>query len=331
VIESNKSTIYLNGVPHVHNVTNSIEAFDGILRVGSDEDDTARIFKGEIDEVVIWNKALTQDEIRAHRHLTKHQLINSDMKMYLQFNTEDVQYLDKSGNGNDGLANGDVHTSTSDVPVGSGSSEMLIVNGPGSYTSSNGVGFNFDGGTDPDGELRIFKMDGYPNVRPSLRNGPSHYWIVNNYGNNASFTGLDSLRFEGVDHISGECNADMLSLYKRAENEHMNSWEEVGNDPSVEIENRSLAYKSNLTVEEMGQFMLINERGIHWIGQKSTDWDEPFNWTPALVPGSDDEAIIRANATYQPIVDLDVLIRALIIQQDARLIQLSNTLIELKK
>lgn len=330
-IEPTKTTIYLNGVPHVHNVANSAEAFNGELRIGSDQGFDTRIFKGEIDEVVIWNKALTQDEVRAHRHLTKHNIIDSDMELYLQFNTERKVNKDVTGNGNDGMHNGQITTTVSDAPVGSGSSDVLQINSAGYYESNNGVGLNFIGSSHPDGQIRVFRMDGSPYKRPSLYDGPSNYWIVNNYGNNITFSDMDSLSFDEVDHFSGGSNPNQLSLYSRGENGHIDNWSMKGTDPSLDVDNALLGYKSSLTVIEMGQFLLVNEGGINWVGAKNTAWDEPYNWLPAKVPTEFDEAIIRAHTKYQPIVELDIDVKAIIMQPDSRLIQMPNTLMQLKK
>jgi len=47
-----------------------------------------RNYKGQMDEVCIWKRALTQEEIREYRHLTKENIIETDPDIlaYYQFN-----------------------------------------------------------------------------------------------------------------------------------------------------------------------------------------------------------------------------------------------------
>jgi alpha-tubulin suppressor-like RCC1 family protein len=65
VIEPAKATIYLNGVPHINNVNHAIEEFNGITRIGRDDPYLSqdRQFKGDIEEVRIWNRPLCEAEI----------------------------------------------------------------------------------------------------------------------------------------------------------------------------------------------------------------------------------------------------------------------------
>ena len=65
VIEPTKATIYLNGVPYVNNVANPVINLGGTTRLGVDDCCGNRYFNGSMDEVRIWNYALSQAEINA--------------------------------------------------------------------------------------------------------------------------------------------------------------------------------------------------------------------------------------------------------------------------
>ncbi len=66
VIEPTKATIYLNGVPYVNIVANSvIDIAAGTTRIGDDNCCSPRHFKGSMDEVRIWSYARTQAQIIA--------------------------------------------------------------------------------------------------------------------------------------------------------------------------------------------------------------------------------------------------------------------------
>ncbi len=61
VIEPDKATLYMNSTGKVNTVSHGIEEFDGITYIGRDY--VSRSYKGLIDEVTIWNRALGSNEI----------------------------------------------------------------------------------------------------------------------------------------------------------------------------------------------------------------------------------------------------------------------------
>jgi autotransporter-associated beta strand protein len=68
VVETNRAFFYLgttNGVltRTTNNVTHGLTGFGDLFRVGTDNGTSGRFFKGGIDEVGIWNRALSQAEI----------------------------------------------------------------------------------------------------------------------------------------------------------------------------------------------------------------------------------------------------------------------------
>lgn len=63
VIEPTRARLYLDGASAQHDATHGPEAFDGVLMIGQDAGFSTRYFAGSIDEVAIWNRALSRDEI----------------------------------------------------------------------------------------------------------------------------------------------------------------------------------------------------------------------------------------------------------------------------
>ncbi len=61
VVEPSKATLYVNNQSAVNNVSHDIEEFDGITNIGRDY--SYRSYKGLIDEVTVWNRALGSSEI----------------------------------------------------------------------------------------------------------------------------------------------------------------------------------------------------------------------------------------------------------------------------
>jgi hypothetical protein len=61
VVEPTQATIYLNGEASVHTAGHGKEEFNGLTRIGRDR--SGRSFKGDIDDVAIWNRALPPGQI----------------------------------------------------------------------------------------------------------------------------------------------------------------------------------------------------------------------------------------------------------------------------
>ncbi len=66
VAEPSGVTVYLNGVGVKHNDAINTATF-GTGKIGSYKGWDSRNYRGQIDEVCIWNKSLTQEEIREYR------------------------------------------------------------------------------------------------------------------------------------------------------------------------------------------------------------------------------------------------------------------------
>ena len=331
VVGPSQTIIYLNGVPYTHNVSNSAEEFNGILRIGSDALDNTRTFKGDIDEVLIWDRELTQDEVRHMRHLTQESLVENDpsLVLYHQFNSPYNISNDVSGNGHTATYSGTVSNIKSDAPVGGGSSSKVIVSGLGEYGSEQGVQLNFGAGTTPNGELFMTKLNNSPNTIPNNDATTSGYWIVNNYGLNMQFTGLEALLISEANHFAHNSDLSNLNLYYRPENGHLADWSLIDQADSLNVKNGINSFYQNFSLEQTGQFLLSNSAGMNWVGVKNDDWEEPYNWSKVLVPAITDEAIINGKALYQPILDLDVEIKSLILQPGARIIILPGVALDL--
>jgi photosystem II stability/assembly factor-like uncharacterized protein len=115
--ENNKARLYYDGKLVVEKIVNGeIEASMAPTYIGSGGGDD-RFFKGEIDEVRIWRKALTLQEIHAnmYRHLSG---AEDGLVGYWPFNENSGNIVnDLSGNTNHGTIYGAIHTG-SGAPIG---------------------------------------------------------------------------------------------------------------------------------------------------------------------------------------------------------------------
>ncbi len=237
VVEPTKATIYLNGVPFVNTSSHAVEAFDNTIRIGNDPNSSSRTYKGDIDEVCIWKRALTQSEIRELMHLTKEDVVNlagQEMKVYLQFNEDSGKAYDKTGNRNHATLNStSVTRATSSAPVGGGVSNRTTVNSGGVYSfGSTGLKMGFNptsGNTYPNGEVLVSRLNVTPDQNPNSGENiltDKTYFIVNNYGSNPNFTMLDSIVFENLTgiYLPDEATPTQFSIYKRASIAFGNTW-----------------------------------------------------------------------------------------------------------
>jgi len=63
VIEPDSATLFMNDTLAVHKIAHSAEEFNGNFEIGRDNLNATRYFKGLIDEVTVWNRAHTPEQI----------------------------------------------------------------------------------------------------------------------------------------------------------------------------------------------------------------------------------------------------------------------------
>jgi hypothetical protein len=196
--------LYLNGVAKVNTADPVLVNLPNRQwYVGIDRGNTSRNFKGAIDEVVFYNRSLTQNEVREQMHLTKIPTNDVAMKGYFQFNESAGPVYNQVNYNSAGLVGGATRV-TSTAPVGTGTSERQTVTTSGVKNfSTTGVSLQFpSSGTLPNGELCVTRLTNTPDQLPNASPSVTNYWIVNNYGTNATFAPLSNITLTGYDNIS---------------------------------------------------------------------------------------------------------------------------------
>ncbi|MFY8131691.1 MAG: LamG domain-containing protein, partial [Bacteroidia bacterium] len=194
VITPTSATIYKNGVGRTHTIALSPCEFRE-LAIGSYRDWTSRTFKGLIDEVCFYNRSLNQAEIRESMHLTKSGIYANNLIAYYQFNENEGFVQDKMGIDHASLVAGAARSSSS-VPVAGGVSDRLTINSSNATTFPNTqVTMKFSStGTNPNGEIVVSRLNYQPDVVPNSQDSMSrYYWVINNFGSNASFSPMQEL------------------------------------------------------------------------------------------------------------------------------------------
>ncbi|HRG57787.1 MAG TPA: T9SS type A sorting domain-containing protein [Bacteroidia bacterium] len=288
VVTPTSATIYLNGVGYTNNDNHNIEAFDSPLVLGKDPWGSSRTFNGLIDEVCIYNRALSQNEIRELMHLTKKPNIDSTLVTYLQFNESNGIAYDKSGINHISLAGGSSRT-TSTAPVGGGVSQRLNINNTGSNSFGNtGLISNFGGVILPNGEVCVTRINLQPDVTPSQPDSTSTtYWIIENYGSNIEFDTLISVEFERTGINLPNCNKN--KLYTRKTNADGPVWGEPIDQADVcigTLPNNKITFETGNSVYQSGQFAIganmLNPTSSNWFSFSASPYKEGtalLNWT----------------------------------------------------
>ncbi len=256
--------LYLNGVqkintadPVVVNLTNR-QWYGGV-----DRGNTSRNFKGAIDEVVFYNRSLTQNEIREQMHLTKIPTNDAAMKGYFQFNESGGPAFNQVNYNSAGLVGGATRV-TSTAPVGTGTSErQTVTTGGGKNFSTTGVSLTFpSSGTLPNGELCVTRLTNTPDQLPNASPAAANYWIVNNYGSNATFAALSNMALTGYGAIAAPLAAtpNVFKLYKRETGQDLATWgSSVAAATSVTAGTNAEVTFAAPNVTSFSQFTIVNE------------------------------------------------------------------------
>lgn len=221
-------------------------------------------FNGWIEELKIYNYALTADEVRAKRHILPTTKENGIIAHY-QFNenTGDIVY-DKVNSAH-GAFNGTMTRVTSTAPIATGINQKLSVTNGGVKSFANpGLDIKFaTSGTFPAGDLNVSRLNSNPDsVLSGFSALNNKYWIVNNNGTNTTFTGVvNELKFSKLNIINP--NPSSYKLYKRSSNEHLNNWTLVDVADAVTTgANGSITFNTGLSLNSFSQFGIFESEGV---------------------------------------------------------------------
>lgn len=122
VITPDSARIYCNGASEAFAFTHPLQTFEAETYIGQDPTG-GRVFNGSIDEVRVYDRALTDDEIKREMHLTN--ASTTDLVAYYQFNESAGQAIDAVGPRHAVLANAADRISST-APVGPGESHRIV-------------------------------------------------------------------------------------------------------------------------------------------------------------------------------------------------------------
>jgi len=254
VVEPNAITVYLNGVASTHNITPTPVNIN-TMKMGSYQAWGGRNFRGEMDEVCLWNRALTQNEIRELRHLTRTGTTpyTDDLLSYYQFNLPNTVIVnDRKGLHHATLA-GNAQKVNSSAPVGGGVRDRLMISNAGEVNFTNTqTTMTIPAGANFSGEVVVSRIHVNPNMLPDNNSVMNQYWIVNNYGNTPDLP-LENLTLT-THFISPTGPAAQMQLSNRTSNEHLNNWNALCFAQSVN--GNEVTFNSTCNISSFGQFVI---------------------------------------------------------------------------
>ncbi len=267
--DGNNMIIYVNGIAQNSMArTGNFDLSTATFKIGGWQG--GDYLNGSVEEVKVWNVARTQAEIRAQKHLT---LLGNEAGLvaYYQFNTDAA--VGSIGGVKDGLGllDGTTQNMTaanrvaSQVAVAGGTVDRMTIGAGGVYNFVNtDVAIEF-GGTTPDGEIVVARLEtekphGWESIGGDVDN---EYLVVDNYGNNATFSPVQYLTINRMGYVAPADVASPctnLTIHKRASNDFGATWGAALGcaDAATAGNTGSISYGNGIGVTSFSQIVTVN-------------------------------------------------------------------------
>ncbi|MEP7196873.1 MAG: LamG-like jellyroll fold domain-containing protein [Saprospiraceae bacterium] len=200
-VDSTKATVYMDGKAWVLNKNLLIDLDKTGFTIGNGVPGQGGTFNGEMDELKMYNKALSQNEIREQMHLIPDTL-DVALVLYYQFNEKSPSIIyDKSGISHGENGNSPLQKST--VAVGPGQSDRFNVNAIGNYNLNNTTtSLEFANSANPilpNGEMVMYRIH-HPvdTIEQSVQKISKDYFVLRNWGSNSTFNGLKNININNT-------------------------------------------------------------------------------------------------------------------------------------
>lgn len=262
VVEPSKVSVVRDGIRATRTGSTSPILFEDFAIGTMQGAEWYRNFVGEIDEVAIYKRALTDDEIRKMMHLTKNNpkyttQNDVDLVAYYQFNENTISngVYDRIGT-KDAKPLSSVNLTASSAPITSGTFEHISTALSNENNVFNTVGLTIktpSAGTLPVVPLTIYRLDEKP--YPASDSVYKNYWIWRNWATNKTFTVIDSVGFSGIQLKDSDLsNPANFKLHYRPVVSYGNDWI-FTNKMADDALSTSVSFK-NLNFSTYGQLIL---------------------------------------------------------------------------
>ena len=285
VVKPTGITLYCNESSATHTISLSPLDING-FRMGNYKGWTSRNVVGWIDEVAVYNRVLSTNEIRDLRHLIKEPLSDPSLIAYYQFNEASYTVFDKSKSYHCSIFNGAGRVK-SRIPVGKGVSQRInFTTGGTKNFNLAGVKFSFPNtGTWPNGEWVVTRINQLPDTMSQTGTLPKCYWVADNYGNNSTITIPDSIRFYNPGNTNAGCDPSLYILRKRPSYGEGMSW--VDADEADLIVKPDVIYSTNNGINAAGQWVITRNtsenKNVEYCNGEDDDCDGIVDDNPTLL------------------------------------------------
>ena len=143
-------------------------------------------------------------------------------------------------------------------------SDRLTANTSGIFNwSSSNTQIDF-GNASANGEIVVSRLNILPDSLPNSNPNTDYYWIINNYGNNSTFSALDHLRLKTA---SGQPfgNPSDAKLWIRSDNEHLQNW--TSSCGADNFDNGYYDYSNSCSINNMSQFFIQSVDSFPILGE----------------------------------------------------------------
>jgi len=253
VITPSETTIYVNGESSVNTANNPLVDMTS-FKFGSYHGWGGRNYNGEMDELCLWDRALSSDEIRESRHLTRTgaDSFSDGLLAYYQFNEiGESEVLDKVGSRHAQM-NAGAFLQASNAPIGGGLSDRLVLSASGVYafpdtqteiTLSSGVGAR---------DVVVSRWDTNDVEAPDGEELVSNVWLINNYGD--EFNTASTIRLSTLGGVYSGSASDSR-LLSRPQNAGEGEWTERCSAATKTLS--QFTFDSSCGFVDSGQFTII--------------------------------------------------------------------------
>ncbi|WP_462249295.1 LamG-like jellyroll fold domain-containing protein [Ekhidna sp.] len=234
-------TVYKDGAQLFQNTISEVigdpDGLDWVI--GQDWDGigvTSDFFGGSIDELRIWNKVLTETEVRTNNFLIADGL-DTDLVGYWQFNENTGSATQNIITSNEGTLSGTTTWETSTSPVGKGNAYSATITTDGTTVLSSGLTVEFIG-VSGSFDMVAFEINNVPigtlpgneNMLEEEINSP--YWILEIYGA-GTFTSANLTYTYGAAAFT-QTNPASVFLFKR-DSKSNGTWGTIISASSVNV------------------------------------------------------------------------------------------------
>ena len=253
VYDASMMRVYINGkLEGQQPLSASIGVSPQYLLIGESPGYSSRFFDGKIEELRIWNVALTGNQIRENMHLPVFSP-ETGLISYWQFNNSSGNNLtDQIGVNNGTLVNMDNSDwVNSSIPFGDGVSNSQIENT--GIVNFTGTGLTMDFTLHSGAGITVTRIDTVPNMIPTGADYvyKEQYWVINRYGT-GTFDADITFTLNKDLTVSDETNPQIFRLYTRGSSADT-TWAFLTYASSVNATNNEVTFDEITT---SGQFIV---------------------------------------------------------------------------